>query len=182
MKYILLFVVFLTGICQIGTAQTDRDVGAINFEDQRERVNSLLEERGRRFGDFDNSLQKKTGVFGIFKSKKDMQKSIDILREIVMADNHIFLETKKLLDIKGNESDRNESLVAEYDQQISAYMRTITKLQTENEKLRNQINELDDKQGSSYIATYLLAIVILALCFTLYRCFRRNKRENLTQE
>lgn len=175
MKAILLFAAFIAGIIQIGTARTNMDADTINFEKQREHVNSLLEERSKRFGDFDNSLQKKTGVFGIFKSKKDLQKSTDILREIVLTDNRIFLETKKLLDIKGDESDRYEGLAAEYDQQISAYMRTINKLQIENEKLRSQINELDNKQGNSYLLVSLLIIVILMLCFTLYRYFQRSK-------
>lgn len=173
MKRIFFLIVAIVGVLQIGKAQADTD--SINFEQQRERVNHLLEERSKRFGDFDNSLRQKTGVFGIFKSKKDMQKSIDILREIVMTDNHIFLETKKLLDIKGNESDRNESLVAEYDKQISAYMHTITKLQTENDKLRNQIDTLNNKQGNGYLWNYLLGIVILVLGFAFYRYFQHTK-------
>lgn len=177
MKYVFLFIVFFAGIFSSSKAQTQVDADSINFEQQRERVNHLLGERSRRFGEFDNSLRQKTGVFGIFKRKKDMQKSIDILREIVLTDNRIFLETKKLLDIKDNQSDRNESLAAEYDKQISAYMHTITKLQTENEKLRNQIAALDSGQKNSYLLSYFLGTVILVLGFIFYRYFPRTKRK-----
>lgn len=182
MKQLSIFFVLLVGMLHLGKAQTTIDADSISFEQQRDRVNRLLEKRSRRFGEFDNSLRQKTGVFGIFKRKKDMQKSIDILREIVLTDNDIFLETKKLLDIKGNESDKNENLAAEYDRQVSGYMHTITKLQTENEKLRNQINDLEAKQRNRHTTILLLVIVILALGLTLYLHFRRRKSQNLTQE
>lgn len=182
MKQLSFLLVFLVGILHTGKSQINTNTDSINFEQQRERVNNLLEKRSRRFGEFDNSLRQKTGIFGIFKRKKDMQKSIDILREIVLTDNDIFLETKKLLDIKGGESDRNENLASEYDKQVSGYMHTITKLQTENEKLRNQIDDLEAKQRNFHTTILLLMIAILALSFTLYLRLRRRKQQNLTQE
>lgn len=182
MKQLSLLLVFLVGILHIGKSQTSTEIDSINFEKQRERVNNLLEERSKRFGEFDNSLRQKTGVFGIFKRKKDMQQSIDILREIVLTDNSIFLETKKLLDIKGNESDRNENLAAEYDKRVSGYMHTITKLQTENEKLRHQIHNLEAKQRKYHTTILLLILVVLTLSFALYRRLRQRKPQNLTQE
>lgn len=175
MKYLYLFLIFFAGTLHAGQAQTSIDIDSINFEQQRERINNLLEERSKRFGEFDHSLRQKTGVFGIFKRKKDMQKSIDILREIVLTDNDIFLETKKLLDIKGNESDQNETLASTYDKQISGYMHTITKLQTENEKLHHQINDLESKQRNRDRTILLLVIIILALSFTLYLRMRPHK-------
>ncbi|HLT86567.1 MAG TPA: hypothetical protein VKZ57_03195 [Sphingobacterium sp.] len=182
MKQLALLLLFLVGMLHMGKSQTNIDADSISFEQQRERVNNLLEKRSRRFGEFDNSLRQKTGVFGIFKRKKDMQKSIDILREIVLTDNDIFLETKKLLDIKGGESEKNENLATEYDKQVSGYMHTITKLQTENEKLRNQINDLETKQRTLHTTILLLVIAILALGFTLYVRLRSRKHQNLTQE
>lgn len=182
MKQLSLLIVLLVGMLHMGNSQTNMDADSISFEKQRERVNSLLDKRSRRFGEFDNSLRQKTGVFGIFKRKKDMQKSIDILREIVLTDNDIFLETKKLLDIKGSESNKNENLAVEYNKQVSGYMHTITKLQTENEKLRNQIDDLEAKQRNRHTTILILTIVILALSFTLYIHLRRRKSQNLTQE
>ncbi len=182
MKPLSLFLVFFMGLLYMGKSQSHIDIDSINFEQQREHVNNLLEQRSKRFGEFDHSLRQKTGVFGIFKRKKDMQKSIDILREIVLTDNDIFLETKKLLDIKENESDRKENLASAYDEQISGYMHTITKLQAENEKLRNQINDLESKQRNRHQTILLLVIIILALSFTLYLRMKPHKPKNLTQE
>lgn len=177
MRYAFILFTVLLSSSYFGIAQSVVNIDSVNFVKQRERVNNLLQERSKRFGDFDGSLRKKTGVFGIFKSKKDMQKSIDILRDIVITDNRLFLETKKLLDIKNNESDRNESMVIEYDKQISAYMHTIAKLQQENEKLRAQIHKLDSKQNINYLLTYVLAIVIMVLVFVIFRYFRPNNRK-----
>src|SRR5690554_7464066 len=59
------------------------------YEIQRQRVNTLLDQRSARFGQFDQSLNSRTGIFGL-KTKKDMQNSIDILKEIVITDNNIF--------------------------------------------------------------------------------------------
>lgn len=182
MKQLLLLLFFYFGMLHTSTSQTDLNADSINFEQQRERVNNLLEKRSRRFGDFDNSLRQKTGVFGIFKRKKDMQRSIDILREIVLTDNTILLETKKLLYIKGNESDRNENLAATYDKQLSGYMHTVMKLQTENEKLRNQIRNIEERQRNSHIIILLLTIILLALCVAFYLRLQQHKRQNLTQE
>src|SRR5690606_18171017 len=92
------------------------------FENQRQRVNMLLEERSRKFGEYDQSLQQRTGIFGLFKSKSDMQKSIDILQAIVINDNNIFIETRKLLDLKDTERDRFQLLATEFDNQVTAYM------------------------------------------------------------
>src|SRR5690606_7844669 len=182
MKRLSLFLVFLMGLLFAGKSQTNIDSDSISFEQQRERINNLLEERSRRFGEFDNSLRQKTGVFGIFKRKKDMQKSIDILRKIVLTDNDIFLETKKLLDVKGGESEKKANMVKEKDNQVPGYMHTITKIQTENEKLRNQINDLETKQRTLHTTILLLVIAILALGFTLYVRLRSRKHQNLTQE
>ena len=111
-----------------------------------------------------------------------MQKSIDILREVVLADNDIFLETKKLLEIKGNESSRNENLAIQYDREIRGYMQTITKLQTENEKLRQQIDILNNQQRSQRTIIFCTILLLLGLGFITFRYFKDRKHQNLTQE
>ncbi|TDS15751.1 hypothetical protein [Sphingobacterium paludis] len=161
-------------------AQNDSD--SVNYEQQRLRVNQLLDQRSARFGAYDESITKKTGIFGIFKTKKDMQKSIDILKEIVITDNNIFVETKRLLDLKDYESNRHAALANEYDKQVSAYMKTITKLQDENDKLRQQVGTLDQNDQQSNFLVYLLIAIIGVLAVVIYSLYqRRVKHKNLTQ-
>lgn len=154
---------------------------SLTFESQRERVNQLLNERSRRFGEYDQSLQKKTGIFGLFKTKKDMQKSIDILRELVLNDNNIFIETRKLLDLKDAQSERYQRLANEYDAQISAYMKTITKLQNENDKLRDSLKSMESTDTGSGVLLYLAGIVIITLLILLILQYKRNKPKKLTE-
>lgn len=154
---------------------------SLTFESQRERVNQLLNERSRRFGEYDQSLQKKTGIFGLFKTKKDMQKSIDILRELVLNDNNIFIETRKLLDLKDAQSERYQRLANEYDTQISAYMKTITKLQNENDKLRDSLKSMESTDTGSGVLLYLAGIVIITLIILLILQYKRNKPKKLTE-
>ncbi|WP_343563293.1 hypothetical protein [Sphingobacterium sp.] len=148
-------------------AQENADSSA--FELQRKRVNSLLEARQQKFGAYDTSLTQKTGLFGLFKSKGDMQKSIDILKDVVITDNNIFLETQQLLKIKDFEKDKFRQMATEYDKQISAYMGTINKLQNENERLRAQLEKTEGRGLAGNLWLYLALLVIIILSVLLYR-------------
>lgn len=152
-----------------------------SFEEQRKRVNNLLNERSKKFGEYDVSLQQKTGIFGLFKSKGDMQKSIDILKQIVINDNNIFIETRKLLDLKDSERERFQKLATEYDEQVTAYMKTISTLQRENENLREQISNLEDKDHSNSTYIYLFLFVFIGLIFIILNLYKRLKTKNVTK-
>lgn len=161
-------------------SQTPLDTST-SFEDQRKRVNNLLNERNQKFGEYDFSLQQKTGIFGLYKSKNDMQKSIDILKQIVITDNNIFVETRKLLDLKDSEKERFEHLAAEYDQQVTAYMKTISKLQNENDKLRDTIKNLEEEDHSNSRYIYLFILAIIGLILALIYQYRPLKSKNVTK-
>ena len=143
------------------------------FENQRKHVNFLLEERSKKFGEYDQSLQEKTGIFGLFKTKSDMQKSIDILQAIVINDNNIFIETRKLLDLKDTEREHFQHMAKEFDNQVTAYMKTVSKLQEENENLRHEISELEQGEHSSGMIFYVLGLVFIGLLYIIYRLYRK---------
>ena len=161
-------------------AQTPLDTSS-NFEDQRQRVNNLLNERNQKFGEYDLSLQQKTGIFGLFKSKNDMQKSIDILKQIVITDNNIFVETRKLLTLKDSEKERYQQLATEYDQQVTAYMKTISKLEAQNEKLEQKIITLEDEDHNSSRYIYIFILIIIGLILALMYQFKLLKSKNVTK-
>src|SRR4051812_5638200 len=69
------------------------------YEIQRSKVNSLLAQRSAKFGQYDQSLNARTGIFG-FQTKRDIKNSNEILREIALTDNDIFTELKVLMDYK----------------------------------------------------------------------------------
>src|SRR5690606_38750164 len=111
-------------------------------EAERHKVNGLLQQRSARFGQFDESLKKRTGIFGQ-KTKKDMPASIDILKQIVLTDNDIFRETKLLLDYKDFEKSQIARQADEFDGRINGYIKTISKLQREQERLSAEVDRLE---------------------------------------
>lgn len=127
------------------------------YEVQRKKVNDLLSERSQRFDQYNQSLQKKTGIFGL-KTKKDMQASIDILKELVLTDNNIFKETKVLVDYKDMEKTFITSQAQESESRINGYVKTISKLQKDQDAQKKEIDNLE-KRAQKNFNLFLLSLV-----------------------
>jgi hypothetical protein len=167
MKFIWIISIILTaGITQV-SAQNDSSA----YETQRKKINRLLDERSSRFGQYESSLGKRSGIFGL-KTKKDMQFSNDILRQIVLTDNDIFSELKILLDYKDFEKQKVETRAETVEGRIDRYQTTITGLQNENEKLRAEAekNIADYEQQTIY-----LLILIISLFASIWYIFKLKK-------
>src|SRR5690606_26049210 len=132
------------------------------YEVQRQRVNDLLNQRSARFGEFNKSLDARTGIFG-FKTKKDMQASIDILKEIVQTDNHIFKETKVLIDYK----DMERTFIASQNEQatarINGYVSTISKLEKHQDELKLSLQELEGRYNRLFVFSLFTGITLLCV-------------------
>ncbi|MCI0920828.1 hypothetical protein [Sphingobacterium rhinopitheci] len=175
-KYYLIATLFIL----ITANHTKANIDSLTFEQQRATVNSLLDDRANRFGQYISSLEERTGFFGLIKSKNDMQKSINILQDIVQTDNKIFIETRKLLQIKDNEAEKYQRLASKYDEQVTAYMKTISKLQATNEKLRLEIEVLEDGDNNNKNISFVLGFLLLVLGIILFRLYRRKNPKKLT--
>lgn len=146
--------------------QESLDSDTAEYEVQRQKVNELLQQRSARFGQYEQSLQQRTGIFGL-KTKRDMQASIDILKEIVLTDNHIFKETKRLVDFKDFEKEMVTQQAEEFDSRINGYIATISKLQKEQIALQEQIDTLQYQRRNS-IAISVFVLIALAIGFVLW--------------
>ena len=142
------------------------------YETQRQKVNELLQQRSARFGQFDESLKKRTGIFGL-KTKKDMQSSIDILKQIVMTDNNIFRETKMLLDYKDFEKSQIAERATEFDGRINGYIKTISKLQRERERFAAEVDALEKTNRFYEGMLVLLGLTIIGT--GIFLLLRRQK-------
>ncbi|WP_257657175.1 hypothetical protein [Parapedobacter lycopersici] len=142
------------------------------YEAQRNKVNELLDQRSARFGQFNQSLEQRTGIFGL-KTKKDMQASIDILKQIVLTDNDIFRETKQLLDFKDFEKTQIAEQASEFDGRINGYIKTISKLQQEQERLQQELRSLQ-QNNRRYLGLLLLTLAVLVVWAAFI--FRRRKK------
>lgn len=169
MKYIQLTAIIITLLINSTFAFSQQDSTA--YEKQRERVNKLLDQRRERFGEFDTSLAARSGIFGL-KTKKDMQASIDILKQIVLTDNNIFKETKALLDYKDFEKQTVETQAEESGERITGYINTISKLQKRQDQMAEEMMVLE-KRSSLFLA--LLIFALLSLVILLYLLLKRTK-------
>ncbi|MEJ7694885.1 hypothetical protein [Daejeonella sp.] len=144
------------------TLLAQSDTSAYNV--QRNKINQLLQERSVKFSQYDNSLSKRTGIFGL-KTKRDMQASNDILTQIVLNDNNIFSELKILLDYKDFEKKEVQHRAETVEGRIDRFQTTITRLQQENERLKAE----SEKQGRHdnsmviYLAASILALLIAVI-------------------
>ncbi len=93
-------IILLTIACLLLTstyAQTQSD--SLAYQLQRKKINSMLAVRAQKFGRYDESLDKHTGIFGL-QTKKDIRRSNEILMDIVKTDNEIYRQLKILLDYR----------------------------------------------------------------------------------
>lgn len=164
-------------ICSLNSSQAQEIFRAdtTGYEQQRLKVNELLQQRSARFGQYEESLRQRTGIFGL-KTKKDMQSSIDILKEIVLMDNHIFKETKQLVDFKDFESEMISRQAQEFDSRINGYIATISKLQKEQADLRAQVDMLQTNRQQSTGTTVFILILLAVTAALVYVYYIRPKR------
>ncbi|MFC4210796.1 hypothetical protein ACFOWA_06370 [Pedobacter lithocola] len=129
-----------------------------SYAAQRVKVNSLLQERSQRFGQYDESLNQRTGIFG-WQTKKDIKNSNEILRQVVLTDNNIFKELKVLMDYKDLQNQQKVAVADNSQERIENYMRSIKKLQDQNEELKSDLAKKNNQSLSSYIIVFLLLIM-----------------------
>ncbi len=144
MKLIFLFNLFLL-LCLTVSAQVNpQNPDSVAYQNQRKKINGMLAARALKFGQYDASLSKHTGIFGL-QTKKDIRHSNDILMDIARTDNNIFIQTKVLLAFKNNQLNYRtyqqqtvQNQVKETQDVSLGFMTTINKLRTQNEKLAKQ--------------------------------------------
>jgi hypothetical protein len=167
MKTFLLLILFAISQ-QVDAQQVDTTA----YQTQRLKVNALLNQRSAKFGQYDQSLDTRTGIFG-FQTKSDVKNSNEILRQIVLNDNNIFKELKILMEYKDQEVIAAKNAASEVNGRMLNYMQSIKKLQEENERLKSA-NQTTSLAGS---AIYIILFLIAALIGTYF--YFQNKLKTL---
>ncbi|MFP5081415.1 hypothetical protein [Pedobacter sp. JCM 36344] len=163
------FLLFLLAIShQVIAKQIDTSA----YQTQRIKVNALLNQRSAKFGQYDQSLDAKTGIFGL-QTKSDVKNSNEILRQIVLNDNNIFKELKILMEYKDQEVIAAKNTASEVKGRMLNYMQSIKKLQEENERIKSN-NKTTSLAGS---AIYIILILIAALIGTYF--YFHNRLQNV---
>lgn len=167
-KYILLLLCALTLVK--ATAQSNAD--SIAYQNQRKKINAMLENRVRKFGQYNESLTKHTGIFG-FQTKKDIRRSNDILMDIVSTDNEIFRQLKILLDFRTSQQQQVQ-VQSQQAQDVSiAYMNTINRLRNGQDLLKKQLVQAQQEQEKDK-QLYLIIIAVLIITSILLLLTRKR--------
>lgn len=154
-----IFILLLTCLSFNAIAfQTDTSA----YQTQRLRINALLGQRSAKFGQYEESLNARTGIFG-FQTKRDIRNSNEILRQIVLNDNNIFKELKTLMDYKDLEVSAVKNDANQTSDRIQNYKLAIKTLQDQKEQLYKETLSLKVDKNLSNIVIAVLILLIAAL-------------------
>ena len=142
------------------------------YEIQRTKINALLAERSAKFGQYDESLSARTGIFG-FQTKRDIKNSNEILRQIALTDNEIFTQLKVLMDYKDLQVEQVKTVASSNSESILNYRKTIKSLQEQNIIL----TENQDKVENSRDLAYLMMFIFLVGCGVLAYLFNLKRKK-----
>jgi len=149
------------------------------YELQRAKINALLAERSAKFGQYDESLAARTGIFG-FQTKRDIKNSNEILRQIAINDNNIFQELKVLMDYKDLQVEQAKTVSSSSSASIQNYRRTIKDLQDQNQKLNDSIDKVENSKDLVYLVMSIFVITTAVLSYLLFNKMKRSKRNEKT--
>jgi len=148
------------------------------YEIQRTKINSLLAERSAKFGQYDQSLNERTGIFG-FQTKRDIKNSNEILRQIALNDNEIFQQLKVLLDYKDLQVQEVKTSINNSSETIQNYRRSIKNLQDHNQKLSDELSKNENHIDLVYL---FIAFLFIGCGFLSYQLRLKSKKLKLYEK
>jgi len=161
MLRVFLLIIGLCGAMDVMAVQADTSA----YMMQRFKINNLLAERSAKFGQYELSLNSRTGIFGM-QTKNDIKNSNEILRGIILSDNNIFRELKILMNYKDQEVSQVQSNAQATNKRIEGYMLAIKKLQDKNDELKNSAGQTSEKKDlATYVIIFLSLVIIVGGIF-----------------
>jgi hypothetical protein len=144
---------------------------SLAYQLQRTKINQMLEVRRQKFGQYDQSLAKHTGIFGL-QTKKDIRRSNDILMDIVKTDDDIFRELKILMDYRVFQQQQAQTHSTESDNVTLAYMNTINRLRQQIDQLKLEAQK--EKERQAKLSRIFIIIAVLMFASILYLLSRKR--------
>lgn len=159
----------------MGTACAQDGSDSAAYELQRKKINGMLAARSEKFGKYDASLSKHTGIFGL-QTKKDIRRSNEILMDIVKTDNEIYRQLKVLLDYRAFQQTQVQEKAKETENTALGFMYTIKRLQDQVEKQKAESVKQEEKLKQARKNFYVtFALLGLASIYMVYLVFKRSK-------
>jgi hypothetical protein len=139
---------------------------------EKVHLKELLDQRKERFSDYFNSIEKKSGIFGN-KTKKDLTRSNDVLRDIVRTDNEIISVLNRALDYKSFEKTGFNYEKLEQDRRVTDLKNATDTLTKQLEFSSKEIVKI--KKQSGFWKT-IATLEVLLFIGIFYRSYRRRKK------
>ncbi|HWZ04142.1 MAG TPA: hypothetical protein VNX40_11075 [Mucilaginibacter sp.] len=159
----ILFVLLAAGVF----AQQKSD--SIAYQLQRAKINSMLAQRVEKFGQYSQSLELHTGIFGL-QTKKDIRRSNDILMDIVKTDDDIYKQLKILLDFRAFQQTQVQAHSNDVEENTIGYMTVINKLRNQVTQLKAESQKQEQEEEKTIRAFIIaLAVMLVLLLFLLTR-------------
>ncbi len=144
---------------------------SLAYQLQRAKINHMLDLRRIKFSEYDQSLTRHTGIFGL-QTKKDIRKSNEILMEIVKTDDDIFRELKILLDYRVFQQQQVETKSTQTENVNLGYMTTINKLRQQIDQLKQEAQQ--DKEHQENLMRIFIIVAVLMLGSILYLLIKKR--------
>jgi hypothetical protein len=134
----------------------------------RMNLQNLLAERAKNFSAFTSSIQKRSGIFGN-KTKGDLQKSNDILIDIVTLDNDIMDALHRSLSYKTFEKTTDNYSSRDCEMKLKQSMQVTDTLMKQITVLEDKIKHPGTSSTVYKILFFLSALACLVLAIRLKR-------------
>ncbi|MDB5110113.1 MAG: hypothetical protein JWR67_1227 [Mucilaginibacter sp.] len=141
---------------------------SLAYQLQRKKINNMLNDRAKKFGQYDQSLSQHTGIFGL-QTKKDIRRSNDILINIVKTDNDIYKQLKILLDYRTFEQTQVQNQSKETEANNFAFMKAINKLRAQNIRLKKEAEEMAKTNQKEIHYLIIMLVLMFASILLLLR-------------
>ena len=171
MKNLILVVLFCFSTSFV-FAQAKNDSLAYQFE--HKKINDMLARRTVEFGQYDQSLNMHTGIFGM-QTKKDIRRSNDILVDIVKMDDSIYKELKILFEFSVFQRTQIQDHSKEAEDSNIGFMTTINKLRAQVDTLKSDA-EKQQQQEEQTKRFFIIALIIMA-ALIVYLIGSKTKRK-----
>jgi hypothetical protein len=146
---------------------------SLAYQLERAKINGMLAQRAAKFGQYDQSLNMHTGIFGL-QTKKDIHHSNDILMDIVKTDDEIYKQLKILLDFRTFQQTQVQTHSQEIEESTIGYMNTINKLRNQVDRLKAASQKQDEDEAKT-IRAFVIALALM-LVFLLFLITRRRNQ------
>jgi len=163
------FIFFSLFVFLSAGAYAQHSSDSLAYQLERAKINGMLAQRAAKFGQYDQSLNMHTGIFGL-QTKNDIRRSNEILMDIVKTDDDVYKQLKILLDFRAFQQTQVQTHSHEIEEGTIGYMNTINKLRNQVEQLKAASQKQDEDEAKTIRAFVVaLALMLVFLLFLIAR-------------